>query len=81
MKSIGKSSDKCDCSYGKLFFGVALMAIGTFAFVNGLGLQLNGTGWQSMVMPWYFGGILLWVFGKWMKVKSCCSMHGMCQCK
>lgn len=70
-------SAKCSCNPGWLILAVILFAIGLYGVVGGFVAQ-NAGATATTVLPWYFIGILLIVFGKLAKWKSCgmCTMHG-----
>lgn len=80
---MAKMEEKCECSIWKLVVGVALLAVGVFAFVTGLAMQwktpiVGSVSWNPTVL-WYFGGLLLAAFGKIMKMQACgcCPKHCM----
>lgn len=70
-------SSRCNCNPGWLLVGVILLTIGLYGVVAGFVEQFAGAG-PSAVLPWYFVGILLIVFGKLSKWKShaACPVHG-----
>ncbi len=72
------SGKKCSCNPGWLIVAVILLAIGLYGVVGGFIAQNAGFS-VSTVLPWYFVGILLLVFGKMCKWKShgACPAHGM----
>ena len=68
-KSAPKSA-KYNYNPGWLVLGVILFAIGLYGVVGGFVAQNAGAG-PSVVLPWYFVGVLFIVFGKLAKWKSC----------
>ncbi len=65
---------KCNCNPGWLIVAVVLLTLGLYALVAGFSAQFQQGAGASTVLPWYFVGILLVVFGKLTKWKS----HGTC---
>ncbi len=85
---VRKSKANCSCNVGLMLVGKAVVAVGLFILVAGLGAQLaiGLTGQNSLltfkeVLPLYFVGLVVGAFGKILSKQSCrdCSAHGCCR--
>ncbi|MEM4240321.1 MAG: hypothetical protein QXM31_03695 [Candidatus Woesearchaeota archaeon] len=72
----------CKCTPGGfvwMVIGVIVMALGVWAFVNGLRMQWSGSLEWIKVSFWYALGLLVVCIGKMIKIKGCssCPVHGL----
>lgn len=68
------ASNKCNCNFGWALIALILFTIGLYGVAGGFIGQLGGAAW-SMVLPWYFIGLLLVMLAKMAKWKA----HGTCR--
>ncbi len=77
----------CSCNVATLLVGKAILSVGLFIVVAGLGAQLavgltgqNSLQTYAMVLPLYFVGMVVGALGKVLCRESSrsCSAHGYC---
>ncbi len=77
----------CSCNVATLLVGKAVLSIGLFIVVAGLGAQLavgltgqNSLQTYTMVLPLYFVGMVVGALGKVLDKESRrnCALHGCC---